>query len=265
MTSKDELGDRMKQYEGMEASVTFMPYLPIVARIDGRSFSKFTKPFQRPFDSRIMSAMHDTTKELVKSTNAAIGYTQSDEITLIFAPSKTTSEMFFGGRKQKIVSVLAGMASSMFNTHINAELNETPLSSSVKLNPFPHFDARVWQTPNLTEAANTLLWRAHDAKKNSVSMVAHTMYSHKTLQGVGQAAMIELIAKQDVDFHTYFSNYEKYGAFFQRRSFEEKIGDEIWERLTTRGKAPETNVFTRSNFYALIISSRKSSIFFIAN
>ena len=63
MTSKDELGDRMKQYEGMEASVTFMPYLPIVARIDGRSFSKFTKPFQRPFDSRIMLAMHDTTKE----------------------------------------------------------------------------------------------------------------------------------------------------------------------------------------------------------
>jgi tRNA(His) 5'-end guanylyltransferase len=49
--------------------------------------------------------MVTTTKALVKETHASVGYTQSDEITLIYAP--TEGERIFGGKVSKINSVFA--------------------------------------------------------------------------------------------------------------------------------------------------------------
>ena len=40
--SNDGLGDRMKKYESSTCSINLMDRLPIIARCDGRSFSKFT-------------------------------------------------------------------------------------------------------------------------------------------------------------------------------------------------------------------------------
>jgi len=36
----DNLGDRMKMYEGIEHGHILMPHLPIYARLDGKCFSK---------------------------------------------------------------------------------------------------------------------------------------------------------------------------------------------------------------------------------
>ena len=66
--------------EGPRLDVT----LPIYARIDGRSFSKFTRGFERPYDSRMSDAMIETMKGLVDKTHARLGYTQSDEISLVY-------------------------------------------------------------------------------------------------------------------------------------------------------------------------------------
>ncbi len=54
MASKDSFGDRMKMYEGAEAQRKFLPGLPIVARLDGRGFSRFTKGLERPYDQRMI-------------------------------------------------------------------------------------------------------------------------------------------------------------------------------------------------------------------
>lgn len=66
MTSKDSFGDRMKMYEGAEAQRKFLPGLPIVARLDGRGFSRFTKGLNRPYDQRMIDAM----VRMVEVTNA---------------------------------------------------------------------------------------------------------------------------------------------------------------------------------------------------
>ena len=36
----NSLGDRMKMFEGIETNRKFIPTLPVVARIDGRSFRR---------------------------------------------------------------------------------------------------------------------------------------------------------------------------------------------------------------------------------
>jgi tRNA(His) 5'-end guanylyltransferase len=75
----------MKAYESAFTSTKLDPSQYMCVRIDGRRFSKFTKPFTKPFDWRVTKAMVTTTKALVKETHASVGYTQSDANTeLIF-------------------------------------------------------------------------------------------------------------------------------------------------------------------------------------
>src|SRR6476660_944404 len=137
--SKDDFGDRMKRYEAVETERYFMPLLPIYARIDGRCFSGFTQGLDRPFDLRITRAMLETTKHLVEQTDARIGYTQSDEISLVWQQDRYDSEILFSGKVHKLASVLASLASVKFNHVCLAD--ETLRERTLKM--MPVFDCRV--------------------------------------------------------------------------------------------------------------------------
>jgi tRNA(His) 5'-end guanylyltransferase len=149
---KDDFGDRMKRYEAAETERYFMPLLPV-----------YTRGLCRPFDPRITRAMVETTKFLVAETNARIGYTQSDEISLAWLQDRYDSEVFFGGKVQKLTSVLASLATAKFN-HVCLE--DVGLAERAR-QQLPVFDCRVFQLPNRTEAANAFLWREKDATKNA--------------------------------------------------------------------------------------------------
>ena len=62
----------------------------MVARIDGRNFTRLTKDvikFEAPFDVRFRDMMIETTAHLMNCGFKAIyGYTESDEISLLFHP-----------------------------------------------------------------------------------------------------------------------------------------------------------------------------------
>ena len=207
MSHTDDLGDRMKMYEQMEAGRRLMPGLPVCARIDGRAFSTWTRGFGRPFDARLSNVMVGTTKRLVKETGARIGYTQSDEISLVWYEPRRALP-FFDGKVQKLSSVIASMTTAFFNEqrHLFPERKDRPAQ----------FDCRVWNVPTLDEAANTLLWRELDATKNSISMAARAFYSHKQLHGLGSADMQELLHQKGVNWNDY-PTYFKRGTFVQAR------------------------------------------------
>jgi len=109
--SRDDFGDRIKLFEGVETDQRFIPLLPIVIRLDGRSFSSYTSKMTRPFDERMVRAMVETTKALVKETNAVVGYTQSDEITLILYSDNFDSQIWFDGKKNDTHNPLQGIVS----------------------------------------------------------------------------------------------------------------------------------------------------------
>lgn len=95
--SKDLFGDRMKMYEGIEAGRSFIPLMPVCIRLDGKAFHNWTKGLERPFDESFRSIMVETTKYLVDETCAVMGYTQSDEISLILYSNKIESQIYFDG------------------------------------------------------------------------------------------------------------------------------------------------------------------------
>lgn len=205
---KDNLGDRMKMYEQAEAGRKLMPLLPIIARIDGRSFHSFTKGMERPFDKWFSSCMIDTTVALVEETGACMGYTQSDEISLAWHVDNLKSQLWFDGRISKMTSQLAAQATLVFYRLV---LERMPQYAD----RMPTFDARVWNVPNRTEGANAFLWREWDATKNSLSMAASSYYSHKVLQGKNSADKHELLHEAGVNWNNYPVHFKR-GTYVQR-------------------------------------------------
>ncbi len=205
---KDALGDRMKELEGVEAHRLLDQTLPICIRLDGRGFSSFTKGMDRPFDVKMQNLMKETTLQLVKVSNAIIGYTQSDEISLILH-CNPESQSYFGGRVQKICSSLAADASVYFNSRLPEFFPE-------RINRFPTFDCRAWNVPSKMEACNTLIWRELDASKNSIQMAARSLFSHRSLQDLnGEQLKSKMLLEAGIDWNDYPVSFKR-GSYFQR-------------------------------------------------
>lgn len=90
------------------AALTALP--PLYVRLDGRAFHRLARTLglARPFDERFASAMASVARRLVADAGASpvFAYTFSDEISCFF------SELPFGGRVEKLDSVLAAYAAS---------------------------------------------------------------------------------------------------------------------------------------------------------
>jgi tRNA(His) 5'-end guanylyltransferase len=230
---EDPMGERMKFLEGMESGRRFLPMLPVVARLDGKCFSSYTNDLARspeqPYDDTFHSIMVSVTKYLVEETCACMGYTQSDEITVGWYSEGYESQIWFDGRIQKMCSVLSAMASSAFNVlaagktqggemvhgRLLARKATIPFFGVELHRPLALFDCRIWQLPTLEEGANAFLWREFDATKNSVSMAARTMYSHKELMNKSSSEMQELMFRKGF-------NWDKYPSFFKRGTYIQK-------------------------------------------
>lgn len=233
----DELGDRMKLYEQSEAGRRLMPLLPALARIDGRAFHSFTRGMDRPYDMRFSQAMIETTVCLVRLTNACMGYTQSDEITLAWHSTNIKSQLWFDGKIHKMVSQLAAHATLIFN----GEVQRTMPGYADR---DPTFDARVWNVPNRAEGANVFLWREWDATKNSVSMAAHAVYSHHELHGKNGSQMQDMLHAEGVNWNDYPARFKR-GTYVQRRSITRPFTTEELDALPPKHQArtnPELTV-----------------------
>ena len=177
--------------------------------MDGNNFHNWTKGLARPFDEKLVQLMADTTKFLVGETNAVIGYTQSDEITLILHSSDRNVELYHEGKKQKILSKLTAKCVNYFNTR-RAELLPDHNKLAV-------FDARIYQVPSLHDACNQLLWRENDAIKNSVQMLAQSLFPHNALQGLNTDALQnKMFTEKSVNWNDLASNLKR-GTYVRRR------------------------------------------------
>ncbi len=223
---KDSLGDRMKVLESSSESI-LNKNLPVLMRLDGRHFHSFTKGLNRPFDESLSKCMSLTTQKLLKESGGVIGYTQSDEITIVILPGP---DLIFNGRVQKICSSMAAMASVIFNHYVSEFMG--PLYSA----KFPTFDCRTWNVPSLAEAANSILWREIDAEKNSILAYALSFFSEKELYRINcddKKIMLRNIGKPWEDLPVKFRR----GIYIKRVNRHDTFtGIEI-EKLPIKHKA----------------------------
>lgn len=183
---RDALGDRMKhQYENRTRLMLPRRTYTIV-RLDGKSFHTYTRGCDKPYDNELVAAMDAAAAALVKQVQGCdLAYTQSDEISLLLTDFATvTTDAWFDGNAQKIVSVAASIATAAFNAVRIAQGKGSPMAL---------FDARTFTIPEPVEVHNYFVWRQKDCVRNSVSSLAQTLFSPAELDLKSQPEMHEMI------------------------------------------------------------------------
>lgn len=149
----DEFDKKMRVYEE-SLDQYILPDMYMVARLDGRSFTNLTKKicnFEAPFDTGFRDLMVDTVKVLMEcGFRIVYGYTESDEISLLFHPDDNT----FGRKVRKLNTTLAGEASAAF---------------SLALGRAATFDCRMVPLPNRSRVVDYFAWRQEDSHRNSLN------------------------------------------------------------------------------------------------
>ena len=233
------LGDRMKSYEEVTTNRMLVERLPIYIRLDMRAGHSFCRGLEKPFDDNYSKTMQETTSYLVDKTGAVLGYTQSDEISLVYEDS---TKIPFETRLFKLESVIASMCTTAFV--INGIKNG--LGDRI-VKGMPSFDCRVCNLPNMDEAANMIFWRVRDSIKNSITLLALEYFSNKELHKKNSDDKFRMLWERfHVDYGTKLCEGYRYGFFFRRELYQKKLSP------VELAKIPEKNLPEKSedgNYY----------------
>lgn len=233
---RSDLASRMKSFYEEVSKTRLLRRIPTVIRIDGRAFHTFTKGFVQPFDDVLIDSMHETMKYLCENIQGCVlGYTQSDEITLILTDYKElTSDAWFNYEVQKVCSIAASMATMAFNNIFSKYVKGFDLALAYNDNGIDTeenrklyeiynkaakrgamFDARCFNIPK-EEVTNLIYWRQLDASRNSVNMVGRAYFSHKELLNKSCSQIQDLLMTRGINWNNY-PTYQKRGACCVKR------------------------------------------------
>lgn len=211
----DDLDAKMRVYE-QSLDQIIPPENYLIARLDGRSFTRLTKElckFATPFDERFNKMMVETVSGLIAETGMEIiyGYTQSDEISLLFAKDAQT----FGRKVRKLNSILAGSASARF---------------SLQLGVPAVFDCRIIPLPNKELVVDYFRWRMEDAHRNCLNSWCYwtlreegltATKASKELEGKSVAYKNEFLFRGGINFND-LPVWQKRGVGVYWRNVEKK-------------------------------------------
>ncbi len=210
----DELDKKMRVYETNQ-DYCVLPEIYMVARLDGRNFTRLTKEvhkFKAPFDEQFRDIMIETVKHLMNcGFNILFGFTESDEISLLFHPNENT----FNRKLRKLNSILAGEASARF---------------SLLLNDMGVFDCRISQLPTIKKVVDYFRWRNEDAFRNSLNAYCYWKLREdgldentatQKLEGISVPDKNELLFQHDINFND-LPNWEKRGIGVYWKMVEKK-------------------------------------------
>lgn len=225
---------RMKEYYENIPKTKLMRRTPVIVRIDGRAFHTFTRKFKEPFDDILIETMQETTKYLCENVQGCVlGYTQSDEITLVLVDyQRFETSAWFDYEIQKICSISASMATMAFNKFFAKNVKEYDMEWKCSLTPQcveiqkahsnymevlnkavekgAMFDARVFNIPK-EEVTNCVFWRQLDASRNSVQMCGQYYFSQKQLNKKSKFDIIEMLKEKDFDWGS-LPAYKRHGS-----------------------------------------------------
>ena len=231
------LKDKCKYYQKL-FDYKLMPNGYIIAHLDGKNFSSLIKnKFKLPFDDNFIDMMNKTALFLCNNVSEVkCAFVQSDEISLLIK-NEPKSYLLFGGRLNKLQSILASMATSEFNrqfilyglSNLKDEMNEYPtediwdMKSEIVFDyieklKLAHFDCKIWNVPNFNEARAWFVFRFNDCTRNSKQQTAQTYCSHKELLHKNTDAQIEYLKEnKNIDWNS-FSEGKKFGRFFVKET-----------------------------------------------
>lgn len=238
MPAYTDLDIRMKDYEKI-TDQKLIRRLPVIIRLDGRSFHSFTRGFRKPFDDILIDTMQQTALYMCQNMqNCVLAYTQSDEISLLLIDYKNfDTQPWFDNRVQKMCSIAASMTTMTFNNFFESnvakenriftdewldngdfnpkykdkELNKLWLTHKRASEKGAMFDSRCFNLSK-DEVTNYFYWRQQDCIRNSLQMVAQANFSQAELQSKNTAVIKEMLLEKHIDWENDFETHKQRGA-----------------------------------------------------
>ena len=200
---KDSLGDRMKSNYEDRQRFYLTRRTPVIMRLDGKAFHTVTKKAVKPYDDTIINIMQATTLKLLQEIQGAkCAYTQSDEISILITDfDEINTEAWFNYNLNKMVSVSSAIASVEFSKLFGKSV---------------YFDSRVFNIPK-EEVVNYFRWLYLDWVRNSIQMLAQSLYSHKQLHGKNSSILQDMCIEKGVNWAKLAPIY-KNGTFYSDRT-----------------------------------------------
>lgn len=241
----DELDEKMRVYETARDTIA-LPRTFVVARIDGRSFTRLTKEtmaYERPFDTRFRDAMIATVRHVMSCGFPALfGYTQSDEISVLFGRDANS----FGRSLRKWTSILAGEASAAF---------------SVQIGQVAAFDCRIIELPEENLVVDYFRWRSEDAHRNALNAWCYWRLrdegagvadATERLEGMSVSQKNELLFERGVNYNDLPAWQRRgvgvYWGEYDKTAVNPTTGQEVTarrRRLETQLDLPMRDEFSR--------------------
>ncbi len=223
---KDTLGDRIKSYERVSNN-KLTPRTPVIIRIDGKAFHTFTRGLGKPYSKDLIEAMVFAAEETAKQMQGfKLAYIQSDEATFMITDYDTfETQPWFGYEINKLVSITASSFTAWFNYYWHIRL-DYPMPTAM-------FDARAFNVPE-EDTPNVFIWRQRDWERNSVQMLARSLYSQKQLHGKNIEELLTLIEEKNGGRWQDLSNQLKYGTWIDEGgnlSYEKMDYESLKEKI----------------------------------
>ena len=187
----------------------------LVARLDGRSFHRLTRDmdFEKPYDERFRDAMIGAARQLMQ-TGFQVWHacTQSDEISLLFAPDDAT----FAHKHRKFLSILAGEASA---------------SLALEFGRTASVDCRLLELRDVCEVGDYFEWRHLDAERNCAHSHAYWALrragqrgrtAHLELKGLDRAEQERLVGELTGTDYEKLPAWQKFGIGLYIERFEKQ-------------------------------------------
>ena len=212
MRRKDSLGDRMKNnYESVFKS-KLTRRTPVIIRLDGKAFHTLTRGMKKPYDTGLMNTMQSTMKFLCENIQGCkIGYTQSDEITLLLTDYDTIeTDAWFSYEVQKICSISSSMATLEFNKQFRINTDyESKYDRAM-------FDSRVFNIPK-EEVCNCFVWRQQDATRNAIQLLGQSEFSQKELHKKSCNDIQDmLMTKKNINFNDERTDFKRGSCCYKK-------------------------------------------------
>jgi len=266
--AQGSIADRMKENYENRSKTYLTRRIPVIIRLDMKAGSSYTSHFYKPFDDIYSKTMEYTAYNVAKDVQSCrFVYTQSDEISLLLRDDfELNTEAYFDYNVQKIVSITSALATYYFNYWMNQfwdsynrtdysytldklmrefeiNIDKTKLKENSEVyDPYKRpalFDSRAFNIPK-EEVCNYFIWRQQDASRNSIYMLARSLFSHKELQGLnGKQLQDKMFEEKGVNWNDLPTRDKRGMCFYKGNTVED------------RGWNPDENIpiFTQDRDY----------------
>lgn len=202
----------LKKIVTVDTTAKLNPRLHTIFRLDGANFSRYFKELKlsKPYDDRLTNSFVETGIECFNTFTFSLCYVGYGEITYYLKPVTKEEEDHgfeydYGGRIQKMVSMLAGRASTIFYTKLCKYFGQDNLPKG-----FPYWECKITQTHLFDEVIENLNERIVSTLKNSRNLFVN--YHLPGTELSSKDAIKKIQADKQIDWNFEVSDNNKVGC-----------------------------------------------------